>query len=119
MEAIKNVITQLMHGLQAKRNGDLRQDPEKLLKGILYKRELRHIKFHYLKKGVLSIKVDSSSWLYYMHIHKEELLSKLAKELPEIKDIRFHIGEILKEPEYGQKSKKNRTYKKGSKTSAG
>lgn len=82
-----------MHGIEAKkaRVGD---DPQALLKRALSKKELKHIKFSYFKKGILGVNVDSSAWLYSLTLQKEDLLARLNKGSSTIKDIRFRIGEI-------------------------
>jgi len=75
------------HGLSENDN------PEVLLKKALTKKELRHIKFHYFRKGMLGIKVDSSVWLYSMNLKKEKLISKLnSASTLGVKDIRFVLG---------------------------
>lgn len=56
---------------------------------------IRHTKLMSLKKGVLSVNVDSSAWLYHVAIAKRNLLAELNKRLNnEIKDIKFKIGPI-------------------------
>jgi hypothetical protein len=67
---------------------------EDLLKKLLTKKEFGHIKFRYLRKGIMGITTDSSPWLYYFSLHKEDLLAKLRKQASAIKDIRFYVGEI-------------------------
>lgn len=68
--------------------------PEDFLKKILTKRESKHIKVNYFRKGVLGINVDSSSWLYQLSLGKEDLLLKLTTRFKEVKDIRFRLGEV-------------------------
>ncbi len=94
MKAIKDVVTQLMQTLESRKESASKDNPELLLKKVLSKKEFIHIKFHYFKKGVLSIKVDSSTWLYYMNMHKEKMLSRLNQESSAIHDVRFRLGEV-------------------------
>ena len=68
--------------------------PEQWLKKALTTKELQHIKVKYFNRGVLGLSVDSSVWLYALSLKKEELLVKLRKENPTIKNINFRIGEI-------------------------
>ena len=84
-----------MRGLSAKKTGSLGAGPEEWLKKTLTKKELGHIKVKYFSKGVLGLSVDSSAWLYILSLKKEELLNKLKKESPELKNINLRIGEIL------------------------
>lgn len=92
MEAIKDTVKNVIQGLMDKRGGKDIPAPEAALKKTLTKRELKHIKLNNFKKGILSINVDSSSWLYSFSLKKEELLAKLRKDCGEIKDIRFFVG---------------------------
>jgi hypothetical protein len=92
MEAIKNTVINVMQELGAKKREHAKADPVSLLKKALTKKELQHIKFNYLKKGVLDLYVDSSGWLYNFNLKKEELLNSLNKKSSAIKKIRFRLG---------------------------
>jgi len=70
------------------------KDPEVLIKKILTKKELGHIKVRYFKKGTLGLTVDSSTWLYYFNLQKRDFLGKLHTQSGAIENIRFYIGEI-------------------------
>lgn len=83
-----------MQDLLNKKGGADESDPQDWLRKVLTKRELGHIKFQYLRKGILGIKVDSSSWLYSLNLKKEGLLNKLKKYSDQIKEIRLSIGDI-------------------------
>ena len=91
METIKDIVTDVIEGLKDKKRAQ--DEPEVLLKRVLPKKELGHVKFRYLRKGVLGITVDSSTWIYQLNLQKSELLAKLGKKSKGIKDIRFYIGE--------------------------
>lgn len=91
MESIKDTLKNVMEGLKAKQNDD---DPQVLLKKILTKKELAHIKFNYFRKGILGLSVDSSSWLYKLNLEKEDILQGLNRENKAVKDIRLRIGEV-------------------------
>jgi len=92
MQTIKDIIPDVIRGLETKKRAQ--DEPELLLKRVLPKKELGHVKFRYLRKGILGISVDSSSWLYQLNLQKPQLLVKLGKKSQTIKDIRFYIGEI-------------------------
>ncbi len=94
MELLKNTVDQIMAGLSAKKTGSADAGPEQWLKKALTKKELGHIKVKYFNKGILGLSVDSSAWLYALSLKKEELLSKLKKENPKLKNIILRIGEI-------------------------
>ena len=90
MEAIKDTVINVIEDLRAK----ISNNPQALLKRVLTKKESQHIKLNYFKKGILSLHVDSSSWLYILTLQKEELLARINKKSNTVKDIRFRIGEI-------------------------
>lgn len=92
MEAIKATLESVMRVLETKKKALPGEDPQALLEQALSKKELGHIKFNYLKKGILSISVDSSAWLYHLSLKKENLLLKLSKKTTGLRDIRFRLG---------------------------
>jgi hypothetical protein len=94
MELIKDTIKNVIQSWRGKKQGSPKHDPEAVLKKILTKKELGHIKFNYYKRGIFSINVDSSAWLYHLNLRKEDLLAGLRRKFSDIKDIRFFIGEI-------------------------
>ena len=94
MEPIKATINEVMRGLMSKKPGAADDDPWALLQKVLTKRELRHIKVSYFRRGVLGLYVDSASWLYSLNLHKQGLLNKLSSKTKAIKDIHFRIGDI-------------------------
>jgi hypothetical protein len=93
MEQIKDTLAKIMQDWGVRLQGGRPDDPETLLKKILTKKEFRHIKLKYFKQGVLTLTVESSSWLYYFSLKKEELLRDLRQQSEKIKDLRFYIGE--------------------------
>ena len=93
MEAIRNTVEIVMHTLKAGKGVATKIKIEDVLKKNLTKKEIRHIKFNYFKKGVLNIAVDSSGWLYQLSLKKDVLLAGLRRDLKDIKDIRFRLGQ--------------------------
>lgn len=94
MEKIKDTIEVVIRDLLVKKSGSTDGTPEAWLRKVLTKRELGHIKFHYFRKGILGLIIDSSSWLYSLNLKKEAVLSNLKKCSPDVKEIRMSIGEI-------------------------
>ena len=49
-----------------------------------------------IKKNILTVEVDSSTWLYFLTLKKKSMLEAMKKTLGKgkIEDIRFRIGEI-------------------------
>lgn len=94
MDAIKNTVMAVMESLLSKKAGEPDGSPQDWLKKTLTKRQLEHIKINYFKKGVLSVNIDSSGWLYSLTLEKEQILARLKKNSSSVKDIRFRIGEV-------------------------
>lgn len=92
VEAIKETLETVIKALEAKKQATLKDSPEVWLKKILTKKEFGHIKVNYFNRGVLSVNVDSSSWLYILGLRKQDLLQKLRKQKKEIKDLRLCLG---------------------------
>ena len=93
MERIRDTIESVIQGLMVKKTANKGVNPEEWLKNSLTKKELGHIKFHYFRKGILGVRVDSSAWMYSLSLKKESLLSKLREQTPNIKEVRFSIGD--------------------------
>jgi len=94
MDTIKDAISSFLHELEDKRNKISKLNPDEQLKKVLTKRELEHIKLNNFKKGILSFIVDSSSWMYYFNLKKETLIKEFKKDIKDLKDIRFRIGDV-------------------------
>jgi len=94
MDTIKDAINSFLHELEDKRNKISKLNPDEQLKKVLTKRELEHIKLNNFKKGILSFIVDSSSWMYYFNLKKETLIKEFKKDIKDLKDIRFRIGDV-------------------------
>jgi predicted nucleic acid-binding Zn ribbon protein len=93
MEIIKDTITSVMKEWRSGKQQLLRDNPQVWLEQVLKKKERAHAKVNYFRRGVLSIKVDSSAWLYQLNLQKEDLLAHLRQQSSTIKDIHFCIGE--------------------------
>lgn len=92
MELIKDTIAAVLKRIQG---GAICDDtsPEALLKKLLTKEELEHIKVQYFRRGILHAGVDSSSRLYSLSLRKDALVDRMRRENRDIKDIRLFIGE--------------------------
>jgi len=94
MERIKDTLQSVFKELTAKKGSPGGDAPDDWLKKALTKRDLEHIKFNYFRKGILGVKVDSSSWVYKFTLDRSKILLKLQKCSAEVKDIHFRIGEV-------------------------
>lgn len=101
MEPIKQTLDELFKDLQARKEKAAEVSPDFLTKKVFSRRELEHCQAGSLKNGVLRIKVDSSTWLYYFNLHKKEALEKFGGQNSQIKDLKFSLGEISREKEAG------------------
>jgi hypothetical protein len=93
METIKATLQSVMQALEEKKKQAVKENPEALLQKAFSKKEKAHIKFNYFRGGTLSIKVDSSVWLYHFSLKKDELLTRLRKKSNRIDKIHFCLGE--------------------------
>jgi len=95
MERIKDTISAVFDAWTKDKGRAGAAGLERALKKTLTKKELRHIKFNYFCGGILNLNVDSSAWLYHFNLHKQGFLLRLRQAgAPEVKDVRFYIGEI-------------------------
>ena len=95
MERIKDTVKNLIQAWESKKGSQAGDDPAALLKKALSRKELAHVSFHYFRNGIMGLKVDSSTRLYFLNSQKDKLLVRLRKYSGSaIKDIRFSIGEI-------------------------
>jgi len=94
MEQISKTIETVIRELTTQKTAAGGEGPEAWLRKALTKKELGHIKFHYFRKGVLGILVDSSVWLYSLNLKKEALLKKIQGSSREVKEVRLSIGDL-------------------------
>ena len=94
MEQIRKTIETVIRELTTQKTTTGGEGPEVWLRKALTKKELGHIKFHYFRKGVLGILVDSSVWLYSLNLKKEALLKKIQGSSREVKEVRLSIGDL-------------------------
>lgn len=90
-EIVKNVIKK-MSG--AGRFG--KEEIEKMWEGAAGEAAAKHSRPVSLKRAVLIVNVDGSSWLYELTTKKRDIIKRLVQEAAgrSIKDIRLRIGEI-------------------------
>jgi hypothetical protein len=93
METIKETIYRVMHELGTKQNNSHSDTISAWLQKTLSAKERKHISFYSERKGILSLRVDSSNWIYYLNLKKEVLLTSVRRCLPQVKEIRFYVSE--------------------------
>jgi predicted nucleic acid-binding Zn ribbon protein len=94
MEAIKQALDVLLKDLQLRKEKAAELSPEFLAKNVFSRKEAPHARVGIFKNGVLYLKTDSSTWLYYFNLHKKELLEKFSGGNSQIKDLKFGLGEF-------------------------
>ncbi|MFA6141993.1 MAG: DUF721 domain-containing protein [Candidatus Omnitrophota bacterium] len=90
-EIVKNVIKKMSGG---SRPG--KEEIEKMWGEAAGEAATKHSRPVSLKRSVLVVNVDGSSWLYELTTKKRDIIKKLGLGSPgrSIKDIRFRIGEV-------------------------
>jgi len=94
MEKIKDTVAAVLQSLQKPGGTGPAPGPEDWLSRVLTRQERCHVAVAYFRKGVLGLKVDSSSRLYHMNLHRQKLKEQLSAFCSEIKDIRLTVGAI-------------------------
>ncbi len=94
MERIRDTVENIIRELTTQKAAGKGSTPEDWLKKSLTRKELEHIKFHYFRQGILGVRVDSSVWKYSLSLKKPGLLLKLQGYAPEVKELRFSVGDI-------------------------
>jgi len=98
METIKETIYQVMHELDTLQKHSHSDEISAWLQKALSIRERKHIRSYSEYKGVLRLRVDSSSWLYHLNLKKEVLLTGVRQCLPRVQEIRFSVSEKNEKP---------------------
>jgi predicted nucleic acid-binding Zn ribbon protein len=94
VEAIKQSLEVLLKELEARKEKASRMAPDFLAQKIFSAKEALHARAGTLKNGILYLKTDSSTWLYYFNLHKKELLEKFSAGNSQIKELKFGLGEF-------------------------
>ena len=94
-EEIGLIISQLIKKLDTKTHGSI-QEIVQAWQNAVEAKALPHTKPVAIKQNILTIEVDSSTWLYFLSLKKKNILENMKKILGKgkIEDIRFRIGEI-------------------------
>jgi predicted nucleic acid-binding Zn ribbon protein len=96
VEAIRQPLEVLLKELQLRKEKAADLSPEFLAKKVFSRKEALHARTGAFKNGVLYLKADSSTWLYYFNLHKKELLEKFSQANSQIKDLKFSLGEFVR-----------------------
>lgn len=94
-EDIGGIINQVIKKLDTKTHG-AREEIIAAWHKAIEPGAIAHTKPVAIKKNILTIEVDSSTWLYVLSLKKRNILGAMKKTLGDakIEDIRFRMGEI-------------------------
>ena len=93
MNTIKDIIPQVIEQLSL-RQPDSQMKIHRIWQNIVDERMSTHSALVNFNQGILSVCVDSSSWLFQMNLNKRRILERLQEEMPEVKNIQFKIGKV-------------------------
>lgn len=94
-ENIKGILCKVIGKIEKQGPGK----KEKILKTwkkIAGEKATSHTRPVGIRRNVLTIEIDSSTWLYELNLKKRKLLKDIKKELAQykIEDIKFRMGDI-------------------------
>jgi predicted nucleic acid-binding Zn ribbon protein len=94
-EDIGDIISQVIKKLDTKTHGQ-REEVVQAWQRAIAPEALSHTRPVAIKKNILTVEVDSSTWLYMLTLKKKSILEAMKQALAKgkIEDIRFRIGEI-------------------------
>ncbi len=94
-EGIKDVVLKVIRKIE-KQDPGKKETISKVWKDTVGEKAARHTRPVGIKRKVLAIEVDSSTWLYDLNLKKRDLVKDLKKKLAKykIEDIRFRMGDI-------------------------
>lgn len=93
MESIKDIIPQVIQELTLRKPDD-QNKIQRIWQNIVDAQMARHSVLLDFSDGILTVAVDSPSWLYQMNLNKKKILGQLQEEIPDIKNVQFKIGKV-------------------------
>ncbi len=93
MESIKDIIPQVFEQL-TERIPETQTKIQRIWQNVIDAKMAQHNVLLDFTDGILTVAVDSSTWLYQMNLNKKKILGQLKDEIPDIKNIQFKIGKV-------------------------
>ena len=92
---VKDIVLAVFEQFEKQKNLS-REDVEARWEEITGKGSLKHSRPVVLRKGILTVHIDSPSWMHELTIRKRSLLKQLKRVFGKdrIAEIQFKIGEI-------------------------
>ena len=98
-EDIKEILNKIMGRIE-KRGPDRKEKILNAWQRIVGEKASRHSRPINIRRKVLTIEIDSSTWLYTLNLKKNSILKDMKKELKKelkddkVNDLRFRMGDI-------------------------
>lgn len=94
-EGINSILKKVIEEIEIK-NPDTKETILNAWLKVSGKKAQEHSRPISIRKKVLTIEVDSSTWMYVLNLKKGTLIKNIQKELgkEKIQNIRFRIGDI-------------------------
>ncbi|MCK5594555.1 DUF721 domain-containing protein [bacterium] len=93
-EHIKSIVSNIISKIREKEGRNKTGEIKKHVIEILGKQSGRHVEVRELKKGSLSVRVDSSAWLQELNLMKQDLVNSINMKFKGdlIKEIKIRLG---------------------------
>lgn len=93
MDEIKDIVNNIIHGIEQKKARGSR-DIYEIWTMCVKEKEAQHTRVEGMKGNLLLVNVDCSAWMFQCRLRYKTILSNVQKEIPEIKRIYFKVGKI-------------------------
>lgn len=93
MDEIKNIINDVIKDIAGKKYQQ-QNKIERIWQNIEKELDLKHTAVSGEKDGILTVCVDSPTYLYQCKIQKTKILKRLQEEFDNIKNIHFKLGKV-------------------------
>lgn len=93
MESIKDILPQVFEQL-TERIPQTQTKIQRIWQNVIDAKMAQHSVLLDFTDGILTVAVDSSSWLYQMNLNKRKILTQLQDEIPQMQNIQFKIGKV-------------------------
>ncbi len=93
MEQIKSIVNNVLQQLSSN-NRRPQEEILKIWQDVLGNKAAKHTKIMGIKNTKLMVNVDSSVWLFQLHLRRSRLLEKLRGIMNDLEGINFRIGKV-------------------------
>ena len=93
MEQIKDIVKTVITGLSPNKRKS-QEGIFEIWQDVLGNKAAKHTKIMGIKNAKLMVNVDSSVWLFQLHLRRSRLLKKLRGIMNGLEGINFRIGKV-------------------------